>query len=511
MTHRISGLLSRHRQSLALFVVLLTCYAYFFPRWADWNENSRFNLVLALVDDGTVQIDKYVGNTGDYAYVDGHYYSDKAPGMALLGVPVYAAFRALVPDAALQHLHSVADDSRALGATLRPGGTGLQAGKLDVFVALALTTFVTVAVPSAGLGVLVAWMASQLGASRAQGLVVAVLYGLATNAFAYANSFVGHQTSATLLFAAFVLLFAIRRDMVRSWWLVGVGLLLGYAAITEYPTVLISGILGLYALAVSRSRLRTLLYLAAGVLPPLALMGVHDYAAFGTVLPIGYFHSALWTDVHSTGFVSLTYPHPDALLGITFGVHRGLFFLSPFLLFAAPGYVALWRRPERRAEFWVLLLAPVAFLLFNASSAMWQGGFAVGPRYLVASLPFLGLVAGLGLVLSWRRRMVRPIAAMAVTWSFAAVWTETIGGQAFPDYTANPLFDFSLPRLLAGDIARNAGMLVGLPGWSSLLPLLAVAVLAAPLVGVGGPARPAQAVPGPRRKEAASAMGMVGR
>ena len=88
---------SARRPAIALFLVLLACYAYFPPRWAEWNQNSRFDLVLAIVDDHSVQIDRYVANTGDYAYLDGHYYSDKAPGTALLGVPVYAAFRALAP------------------------------------------------------------------------------------------------------------------------------------------------------------------------------------------------------------------------------------------------------------------------------------------------------------------------------------------------------------------------------------------------------------------------------
>jgi hypothetical protein len=58
------------------------------------------------------------------------------------------------------------------------------------------------------------------------------------------------------------------------------------------------------------------------------------------------------------------------------------------------------------------------------------------------------------------------------------VWAEAIAGQSFPDYTANPLFDLSLPQLLSGNIARNVGMILGLRGWLSLLPLVGVALLA---------------------------------
>lgn len=457
---------------LLLFLTLLGCFGYFFPRWADWNQNSRFNLVQALVDDGTVKIDRYVGNTGDYAYIGGHYYSDKAPGMAVLGVPVYAAVRSLIPTLRGGSLPAAAADNDALRATLRVGGSGLSSEKLSYFFALTVTTSLTVALPSALLGVLFFDVSGHLGLSRRQRLLATLLYGLATPAFAYANAFVGHQTAAFLLFAAFAVLFGIRRGALPRAWLPAAGFLIGYAAITEYPTALIGGLLGLYALLTLGQPRDTLVRLTIGLLPPLFILIVYDLVAFGTPLPVGYLHSTLWTDVHQTGFVSLTYPRPEALWGITFSPHRGLFFLSPFLLWALPGYAALWTNRARRPEFWLLLLAPLALLLFNGSSVMWSGGFAVGPRYLVPMLPFLALAAAAGLGHTWPNPAARLLALAAGAWSLFAVWSETVAGQSFPDYTPNPLFDLSLPRLVAGDIARNTGMILGLSGWASLAPLL---------------------------------------
>ena len=52
----------------------------FFLQQPAWNELSRYDLVRALVEQGTVQIDSFHENTGDKAFKDGHYYSDKAPG-----------------------------------------------------------------------------------------------------------------------------------------------------------------------------------------------------------------------------------------------------------------------------------------------------------------------------------------------------------------------------------------------------------------------------------------------
>jgi hypothetical protein len=466
------------RHYLAIFLVSLTCYAYFFPRWADWNQNSRFDLVVALVDDHSFAIDRNVRNTGDYAISGTHYYSDKAPGMALAGVPVYAAFRVLVPDALLEQLLSAAYDSKALQATLNPNGDGVPADKLRFFLGLLATTFVVGVLPAAFLVVVFAWLIGCFGGSRREQVVGALVFGLATSAFPYANSLVGHVTSAFLLFTAFALLLAIRRARLGSAWLIVVGFLLGYAVITEYPAALTVAVLGLYALYASGRMAAATARLVAGAAAPLALMIVHDLGAFGTPLPVGYFHSALWSDVHQTGFLSLTYPHLEALWGISFGAYRGLFFLSPYLLLAGPGYLELWRR-GLRAEVVVLAAAPTLYFGYNSSSAMWSGGYGVGPRYLVAALPFLALPAAAGLTWAWRKAALRALVVVAVIWSAGAVWAETIGGQSFPDYTANPLFELSLARLAAGDIARNAGMIVGLAGWSSLAPLGVVFALAA--------------------------------
>ena len=105
---------------------------------------------------------------------------------------------------------------------------------------------------------------------------------------------------------------------------------------------------------------------------------------------------------------------------------------------------------------------------------MWQGGYAVGPRYLVPMLPFLALPLALFAEGWGRRGWARALIIALSIWSFLAVWAETVGGQQFPDYTRNPLFRYSLPRLLAGDVARNLGTMMGLSGWASLVPLIAV-------------------------------------
>ncbi len=73
----------------ALFVLVFGVYAYFY-QGGGWNQNSRFDLTRAIVEQGTACIDAYEFNTGDKARVEGRYYCDKAPGVSFLAVPVYA-------------------------------------------------------------------------------------------------------------------------------------------------------------------------------------------------------------------------------------------------------------------------------------------------------------------------------------------------------------------------------------------------------------------------------------
>jgi len=221
-------------------------------------------------------------------------------------------------------------------------------------------------------------------------------------------------------------------------------------------------------------------FLGLGMVPPLACMAIYNLLIFGTLLPVGYAHSALWQNEHQTGFFSLSYPTLGAFWGITFGTYRGLFFMSPVLLLGLAGLVLLARRREYRAEALLCAWCVLSFVVFNSSSLMWSGGFGVGPRYLVPMLPFLAVGVAVA-VERWRGSPAfRVLFGLLLAWSFAATWALTIGGQAFPTDDPSPLGNLALPALGRGDIARNLGTLAGLHGWWSLLPLAILVVMLAP-------------------------------
>lgn len=482
------------RISLILFLILLTCYAYTFPRWADWNQNSRLNLTMAIVDRGVLYIDDYYQGhtqTGDYAEYGGHIYSDKAPGTAFLGVPFYWAFRTVAGGEVLGRLAGYLRGSAAIAGTLETGGTGVLPDKVYAATALAVVTFAVVAIPSALLGVLLYRFTRVLVPAPLPRAAAVLLYGLATNAYAYSGAFYGHQVVAAALFAAFFLAHRVGQRGDGPWSIAAIGLLLGLAVITEYPAALIAAAVAVY-LILRIPHKAHLGWALAGALIPGLLWMAHNMAIFGRAVVFGYSYSTLYLDKHGTGFLSLTRPSLQALWGITFGSFRGLFYLSPILLLALPGLVLMVRRPSVRAEALVCGWAFVSFILFNGSSVMWEGGFAVGPRYLVPMLPFLVPPLLLAMERLLPGAAGRALLAVLGAWSFLAVWAQALGGQAFPDWTPDPLFRYSLVRLAQGDVARNLGMLLGLDGLASLIPLgLIVSALIGILVRSARTPRPA--------------------
>ena len=271
-----------------LFLLAFGAYAYFYQA-GGWNQNSRFDLVRAMVERGTVQIDVYEANTGDKAFRDGHYYCDKAPGQSWLALPIYAllvAFRGGEPDLEFLTLSSYA------------------------------VTVWTVALPSA-LGVAALWWLLEiLGYRPAIRLGICIAYGLGTLAWPYSTLFHGHQLAAALLLLAFALLAAERRQprsTSRSLFLAGN--LLGLAVVVEYQTALVVAVLTAYVLWWAPRRFWIWLVLP-GAAWATALL-VYHWQAFGGPFTLPYEFS---TQVHRHQgfFMGLGWPRPDAIWGLTF-------------------------------------------------------------------------------------------------------------------------------------------------------------------------------------------------
>lgn len=485
---------SRRTYAVTLFLILVVCYGYFFPKWADWGANSRADLVYAVGDKGVLYIDDYEANTGDEACYpgpytqdvdniatgkcEGHFYTDKSIGPSLLALPFYMVFKGIAAIPPIQNFIQSGKGLGSMGDTLNPDGQGIRPEAVYQYMALIFITLFATSIPSAFLGVVVFLMACRFTKNEFYAFLVGILYGLGTIAFPYSNVLYQHQLAAFGLFISFYLLWRVIYENASLRWLWLVGFLFSVSIVTEYPVFIALAILFLWAVIVMKNRLELYRLILAAI--PLGIVfAAYNMATFQSPLPVGYEYSTNWQNVHDIGFLSLTIPNPETLLGLTFSPFRGIFFLSPALLLAIPGFIGLWTRfKQYRSGVITMLIVIAFFFMYNSSSAMWWGGHTVGPRYLAPMTPFLALPVVVAIDQLARNKLAVWLIGLLFVLSFLNVWIQTISGQAFPpaftdanEPINNPLFQYSLPLFVKGELARNYGMIVGLRGFLSLIPL----------------------------------------
>jgi hypothetical protein len=421
------------RPEAALFALVLGAYAYFYQA-GGWNQNVRFDLTRAIVEEHQLAIDRLHRNTGDKAHRDGHFYCDKAPGVSLAGAVPYAVVHTL-------------------------SGARMHSQRFLAWSAW-LSTVIAVGLPSALGVVALAWLLAAFGVPGPARFGLAAAWGLATLAFPYATVFYGHQLVAALLLISFALLVRIRRglDPPTRGRLLAAGALGAWAIVVEYPAALAAIPIGVYALRGLRRA--DIAWIVAGAAGPALVLCAYHWAAFGAPWRLPYDFSTA-TNRRQGVFMGIGAPNPYALLNLTFTPYRGLFCSAPWLALAAPGAVRLARRGYRD-EVGVCLAVLVLYLWLNASLIDWDGGWAMGARYLVPAIPFLViLVAGCAIppVPRPRRRRTARAAAIAIAVVVGASAFLMLAGTAVqPEVDANidsPFTEFILPHLARGDIATS--------------------------------------------------------
>ncbi|MGH2449618.1 MAG: hypothetical protein ACRDFS_13580 [Chloroflexota bacterium] len=492
-----------------VFLLAFVLFAYFMPRWADWNIDSRFDLSRALVDHRTLSLGRSNWNTWDKAVYKGKFYSDKAPGTAVLGAVVYAGFAAVRGAPLLGDAIHDLENNRAWNVAIALGRSGTQkdppakgrrlggcrragiSGSVqyipwgnrlvppirDWALSKYISTIGGVDLIAALFAGFFFWFLGFFAISRRLRWLLTGLYVVGTVALPYSTVFYSHQISAAFLFAGFGLLYLRSKRRLRAWAAPAAGFLLGFALFTEYTIALLLLPIGLYALWKLRRMPGDIVAVAVAAAIPVAGLLAYNAAAFSGPLDTGYSHDFCWSAAQAAGYAGFTYPKLKPLFDLTFGTFRGLFFTSPFLLLAFPGAVVMWRRGYK-AEALVCVAGSVLFILALSAYWGWNGGRVDGPRYLVPAVPFLAFPA-LFFIQRFRRQVWAWILVGVLgAWSLVATWLSFLGGALFPiSWLRDPLFQYSVPALVGNQIAPNAGFFLGLRGWESLLPLVGLLVL----------------------------------
>jgi hypothetical protein len=382
------------RLGLAAVLLVGLAFATMLQNWSD-NQSSHYDLIRAL-DAGRTTIDYGPYPTKDKAFYKGHWYSARAPGLALYSLPFYELLRAAEAPA-------VARASPALrGEDEMIDFVGLWGTVLPGLLLLLLI-----------------WRVAERF-EPGYGAAAAVIVGLGTMVLPFSTLLFSHVFSAMLGFAAFALMLRERAGPPRPLLLAAAGLSVGYAITSEYPLAFVAVVLGLYALSRSDARSLRLLVSRAGAYVAGGLLGIvplllYNHAAFHSWTHLAYSN----IPQQQRGFFGISAPSLPVAATLLFD-SRGLLTLSPVLVMGLVGTVLLYRRGHR-AEALTITGVCACYLGYNAGYYLPFGGGSMGPRFLITLLPFLGFPIALAL-----RRAPGPTIALAgASIAIAAVATIT--------------------------------------------------------------------------------------
>ncbi len=405
----------------ALFILLFLFYASLVKTGVSWNDGSRFAAVESVVERGTLAIgdSSFFNSTSDKILYDGHFYSDKAPGMAFLAVPAYFVLSLL--------------------------GVAFSGGTAAIFILNLMVAFF-----SALLVFLFHGSLKHFVSSRRYGLVLSLSLALATGILVYSGVFVSHNVAAFFAFASFYFVLKYVKENPSAGNAVLAGVMGGFAVLVEYPSLILLFFIFAYAFFSAKSR-RRLLLAPAAVVPFILVILLYNFSVTGDALvsPYAYLHS--WEgspfspgeDAPSLGRVT-----PQRFFSMFFfgevpraeGIYvRGLFVYSPILL------LSLFSLRRIRAKENILLLAALAFSLFYLTLTEVTGGCNYVNRYLIPIVPFL-MVA---IAANFESPSLRKLFYVLLPVSVAA---NLLGALVYPFACSHfPLFD-AVQRVGAGNL-----------------------------------------------------------
>jgi len=380
-----------------LFIAILAIYLYFLNGFHSANELSRYSLILAIVEEHTFIIDNYILNMIDISYYNGHYYSDKPPGLAFVGVPVYFIGRFLI------------------SWFWRPY---LLISLIALFSSLSV--------------VLIHELAGILGGTRTSNLLTALTYAFGTIAWVYSKTFFAHGFSAFLiLFSMYCAHLFVQENNTKFIFLSGVTM--GYSILVEYPNLLLLVPFLLYFLLYKTKK--KLVYFILPVALFLVLLGTYHYICFGSPFSTPSRYQYYFGNVQAINY--FVNPIHIGLYGLLFSPYRGLFYLSPVLLLALFGFFSLYKKyaPET-----VLFLSSfIIVVLFYSTYTVWYGGWCYGPRFILNVVPFLTLPLTQVIEKHKHKRIFLVIFLVLMGYSVFANGMGVLANYHIPKEIENPL------------------------------------------------------------------------
>lgn len=431
-------------------VLFLLSYSWMFEEITVPNERTRIYLSVAIVDYGTVSIDRPVrrfGKTADMAKFDGRLYTDKAPGTGFLGAALYGVVRIFSPPCEWDIVELI---------NLMRTFMMLPCAILALFILRRLLS---------SHGITPEWTD-----------ITSFFWILGTSAFHYSTAFYGHQLAAMGLLIA--LLFLSQSVGMKSAPLKMLfsGLGCGFSGIMEYQSVIPAFFIFVF-IVIQRRNWRDIAYFIIGASPFALLLLGYNTIAFDGPFELSYHHlaSKKVQSLHSTGIGGVSFPKQVAVVGSLFSLHRGLLSTSPLLLLIPWGVWRMYTSGKRSSALLITIIIGY-YLLFIFGADAWYAGWSFGPRLLVpmmgiAMIPVAVASTHISATSLWHRGLVFGLGIWGVLYHQSIHLTF----PEMPETAHNPMLDLVVPAIRADILSPN--LFSKLSGSSELWQIFPVSVV----------------------------------
>jgi len=407
--------------SVVFLVTLLIFSVTLNAVWATDHTASFLDLDYAMWANHTLAlgpVSQFHPNSVDIFQYRGEYYSAPAPGLAIFAFPFVAA-------------------GFAFEGHFSEFGTVLLSSELFVALLNALAA-------------LFLYKLSRMYFREATASFIALAYAFSTISWPFATFFFQSDASAALdVIAVYFVLRATRSSAGLVPFMLG-GLSVAAAMMIDYVNFLLLPLLLTYVVVSLRRNHQLAAKAATGFLLCSTLgiiaIGIYNYECFGQVFVSSeqlYLHS-------STIMGEFTTPLYLGVLLNLFTPLRGIFLFSPVLLAGVFGFRRMLGASAARREGLLILAAFMALFLPYCAWYGPSGGLSFGPRFVVASLPFLLLPAGYVIEGGWRYRgpVIYFLYSVGVVINGLAALTSALAGTSA--WLTSPFLDSTLPFFAHG-------------------------------------------------------------
>ena len=239
---------------------------------------------------------------------------------------------------------------------------------------------------------------TRIGIPASASLFAAAMVGLGTPIFAYSGWFFSEPLSSAIFVGVALLLFGGNYDAGHHQPSLPTasiaGLAIGLATMVRPSNVLA---IPVFAAAIlvrdapapdRKSALRTAFFFCAGSAVGVAPLLSYNALLFGGPFQFGY-PTAAEGAKHLNTFET---PLLQGLYGFLLSPGKSIFVFAPPAILALDGLRRLWRLDRGLAA--IAILFPLVYLFFFARYTQWEGGYCVGPRYMVPAIVLLFVALG---------------------------------------------------------------------------------------------------------------------